>query len=220
MRGPRPLPAAFFARDALDVAPELLGKLLVHDDPELGPAAVRIVEVEAYRGGDDHGSHAFRGRTDRNAVMFGPPGRAYVYFTYGMHWCANVVCGAEGVASAVLVRAGAPVLGLDAMRRRRPAARADRELARGPARLCAALGVGRAQNGADLRRGPLRLLDDGTAPPAVPLVTPRVGLAAGRGEELPWRFVVAGDPHASRPGVPRPHVPRRRRPVSGGSPTR
>ncbi|MGH9012961.1 MAG: DNA-3-methyladenine glycosylase, partial [Acidimicrobiia bacterium] len=137
----RVLPRSFYARDAREVAPELLGKLLVHDDPEVGPLAVRLVEVEAYAGAEDPASHAYRGPTRRNAVMFGPPGHLYVYFTYGMHFCANVVCGASGWASAVLLRAAAPVEGLDAIRARRPAARRERDLCSGPARLAQAVGL-------------------------------------------------------------------------------
>src|SRR5690242_13524716 len=131
---------------ALRLAPRLLGAVLVSD---LGGAqvAVRLTEVEAYEGADDPASHAFRGLTGRTAVMFGPPGHLYTYFTYGMHWCANVVCGTDGVAAAVLLRAGAVVEGVDAARERRPAARRDSELARGPARLARCLGLGAEQNG-------------------------------------------------------------------------
>ena len=194
----RTLPRSFYARDSREVAPELLGKLVVHDDPGAGGLAVRLVEVEAYAGADDPGSHAYRGPTARNATMFGPPGHLYIYFTYGMHWCANVVCGTEGWASAVLLRGGMPVDGLEAMRARRPAARRERELCAGPARLAQALGLGRDHDGADLVRGEVRLVDDGTPPPAAPGVSARVGLSAGRGEEHPWRWYVPGDPNVSR----------------------
>lgn len=191
-----PVPAellrrAFYRRPALEVAPELLNKVVA-----VGRRRVRIVEVEAYEGRLDPGSHAFRGRTPRTEVMHGPPGHLYVYFTYGMHWCANAVCGDDGVASAVLLRAGAPLAGLGPMRAARPRARSDAQLAAGPARLCQALGIDGTHNGADLTRGPVRILDDGVPPPDAPGVTTRIGLSAGG--DLPWRFTVPGDPHLSR----------------------
>jgi DNA-3-methyladenine glycosylase len=194
----RRLTRAFYARPPLELAPLLLNKVLVHDSPE-GRVAARIVEVEAYRGSQDPGSHAYRGRTPRNAVMFGPPGRLYVYFTYGMHWCANVVALAPaGDAGAVLLRAGEPVEGVDLMRLRRPAARRDRDLCSGPARLAQALGIAAEENGATLLRGPLGLFDDGVPPPRRPGRSTRVGLAPGRGEDAPWRFFVPGNEHVSR----------------------
>jgi DNA-3-methyladenine glycosylase len=160
---------------------------------------VRIVEVEAYRGSVDPGSHAYRGQTPRTAVMFGPPGHLYVYFTYGMHWCANVVAlGSPGDASAVLLRAGEPVEGLDVMRARRPAARRDRDLCSGPARLAEALGIARAENGVSLLRGPLGIFDDDVAPPRRPGRSTRVGLAVGKGERSRWRWYVTGNEHVSR----------------------
>ncbi|MGH9091849.1 MAG: DNA-3-methyladenine glycosylase [Acidimicrobiales bacterium] len=179
------------AGDSLAVAPWLLNKLLVRDG-----RAARIVEVEAYRGEDDPASHAYRGRTRRNAVMYGPAGHLYVYFTYGMHWCANVVCGEEGVAGAVLLRAGAPVLGVEAMWAARPAARRERDLCSGPAKLCQALGVTGADDGADLVAGPVRLVDDGVPPPRRPARGVRVGITAAADRR--WRWWVAGDPHVSR----------------------
>lgn len=194
----RALPRSFYARDSRDLAPDLLGKLLVYDDPQLGRVAARLVEVEAYAGDEDPGSHGYRGETPRNRVMFGPPGYLYVYFTYGMHWCANVVCGEAGSASAVLLRAGAPVEGIDVMRVRRHVARRDRELCSGPARLTQALGITGADNGADLLRGPLRLLDDGTAPPRRPGRSTRVGLNPGRGDGHRWRWFVRDDANVSR----------------------
>ncbi len=190
------LPREFYGADSRDLAPLLLNKVLVR-----GGRAGRIVEVEAYAGAADPASHAFRGRTARNATMFGPPGHLYVYFTYGMHWCANVVCQPEGDAGAVLLRALAPLEGLDVMWARRPKARRERDLCSGPARLAQALALDRTADGADLVAGPVRLVDDGTPPPAAPGVSVRIGLSAGRGEDSPWRFYVPGDPNVSR--VPR-----------------
>ncbi len=197
----RTLPRSFYARDSRELAPDLLNKLLVSDDPEFGRVAVRLVEVEAYAGDEDPGSHGYRGETPRNRVMFGPPGYLYVYFTYGMHWCSNVVCGETGWASAVLLRGGAPVEGIEIMRDRRHAARRDRELASGPARLTQALGITGAHNGTDLARGPLRVVDDGVPPPRRPGRSTRVGLNAGRGDEHRWRWFVRDDPNVS-PGRP------------------
>ena len=197
----RTLPRSFFARDSRDLAPDLLNKLLVYDDSEFGQLAVRLVEVEAYAGDEDPGSHAFRGETPRNRVMFGPPGRLYVYFTYGMHWCSNVVCGEAGWASAVLLRGAAPVEGIDVMRDRRHAARRDRDLCSGPARLTQALGITGARNGADLVRGPVRLVDNGVPPPRRPGRSTRVGLKPGEGDESRWRWFVRDDPNVS-PGRP------------------
>jgi DNA-3-methyladenine glycosylase len=171
----------------------LLNKVL-----RAGERAGRIVEVEAYAGATDPASHAFRGRTPRNATMFGPAGHLYVYFTYGMHHCANVVCGAPGTAEAVLVRALHPIDGLDEMHLARPAAVRTIDLCSGPAKLCEALGIDRSSDGLDLCApdGPVRLLDDGTPPPDEPLVTTRIGIRVGT--ERPWRFAVPGDPHVSR----------------------
>ena len=203
------LPREFYRRDPRVVAPELLNKLLVRrrDDPAAGPEdrVGRIVEVEAYCGGIDPGSHAYRGMTPRNRTMFGPPGGLYVYFTYGMHWCANAVCGDEGEGLAVLLRALAPVDGLDAMRAVRPRARRDRDLCNGPAKLCQALGLDRAFDGSDLVTGDRGVVvcDDGTPPPAAPVQTTRVGLSAGA--EHPWRWYVPGDPNVSRPARQQEH---------------
>jgi DNA-3-methyladenine glycosylase len=186
------------ASDPVEVAPQLLNKVLA-----CGPVSGRIVEVEAYRGSEDAASHAFRGRTARNAVMFGPPGHLYVYFTYGMHHCCNVVCRPEGVAGAVLIRALAPLTGLESMVSRRPAQRRDRDLCSGPGKLCQALGLDRLHDGVDLlaASSSVRLLDDGTVPPAVVDVAagPRVGISAQLSTAAePWRFWVAGDPNVSR----------------------
>jgi DNA-3-methyladenine glycosylase len=195
---PRALPRRWYARDSRDVAPELLNKVLVHDEPGHARVAVRIVEVEAYAGSEDAGSHGYRGLTPRTATMFGPPGHLYVYFTYGMHWCANVVTGENGTCSAVLLRAGAPISGLDVMRARRVAARRDRDLCSGPARLTQAVGLGADDDGADLTSGPLRIVDDGTPPPARPGVSARIGLSEGRGDRHRWRWYVRGDENVSR----------------------
>jgi DNA-3-methyladenine glycosylase len=192
----RALPRAFYDRDAREVAPDLLNKVLVRTGA--GPRlAARIVEVEAYRGADDPGSHAYRRETPRNATMFGPPGRLYVYFSYGTHWCMNAVCGPGAQPHAVLLRAAAPLAGLDAMRGRRLAARRDRDLCAGPGRLGQAFGVDRTFDGADLVRGELRIVDDGVAPPSKPGVSRRIGLGADKGDELPLRFYVPGDENVS-----------------------
>lgn len=198
----RTLPRRFYDRDARDVAPELLNKLLVGLDPVTGERIVaRLVEVEAYAGADDPGSHAFRGQTARNATMFGRPGLLYVYFTYGMHWCANAVCGPGATPHAVLLRAATPLVGLEIMRRRRPKARRDADLCAGPARLATAFGLSGDYDGADLVSGPVRIVDDGVAPPKRPGISERIGLSPGRGEEHRWRYYIPGDPHVS--GRPR-----------------
>jgi DNA-3-methyladenine glycosylase len=182
------------------VAPGLLGAVLT-----AGGVAVRLTEVEAYAGESDPGSHAYRGRTPRTEVMFGPAGRLYVYFTYGMHWCMNVVTGPEGVASAVLLRAGAVVEGLESARLRRPGS-VDRDLARGPARLTRALGIDGSFGGVDLLdpQSPVRLTPGDPVPAHRIRTGPRVGVA-GAGAATPWRFWVDGDPAVStyRPAVAR-----------------
>jgi DNA-3-methyladenine glycosylase len=169
--------------------------------------AVRLTEVEAYAGESDPGSHAYRGRTPRTEVMFGPPGRAYVYFTYGMHWCMNVVCGPDGVASAVLVRAGEVVEGMDLARERRPRSK-DRDLARGPARLTQALAIDGSYGGVDLL-DPSSLVRLTSGEPVAPTrisTGPRVGVG-GAGAATPWRFWLTDEPTVS---VYRPAVARRR----------
>jgi DNA-3-methyladenine glycosylase len=189
------------AGDVLDVAPRLLGSVLRHETAA-GSVAVRLTEVEAYDGRGDPGSHAYNGRTRRNDVMFGPPGHLYVYFTYGMHHCCNIVVGPEGSPSAVLVRAGQVVEGVELARTRRGRS-TDRDLARGPARLCQALAIDLASNGSDLTSGPLTLTAGG-GPPHEVRTGPRVGLR--RAADLPWRFWLDGDPTVStyRPAVARP----------------
>lgn len=177
----RPLAPRWFARDAPEVAVDLLNKVLV-----VGDCRGRIVEVEAYTA-DDAASHSFRGPTPRNAVMFGPPGRLYVYFTYGMHWCANVVTGVAGDGQAVLLRSVVPLAGVETMRARR-GARRDRELTDGPAKLAQAFGIDGARNGAVLGRDGVAIVDDGTPPPPDPIVTPRIGIS--KAVDLPRRWLV------------------------------
>lgn len=229
-----PLAREFFDRPAPEVAPGLLGCVLA-SVTEAGTVAVRLTEVEAYAGTVDPASHAYRGQTARNAVMFGPPGHAYVYFTYGMHFCVNLVCMPEGAAAAVLLRAGQVIAGEELARSRRPAAASARDLARGPARLCQALGIDRSFDGTDVcgPGSPLRILPPGTAdeesvpggsfrlagpgaasgaaPQGAPasrsriLSGPRVGVREAA--DVPWRFWLDGDPTVS---AYRPHVPRKR----------
>ncbi len=192
----RPLPRRFYDRDPLLVARAVLGRVLVHDSPA-GRVAGRIVEAEAYRGALDPASHAYRGRTARNASMFGAPGHAYVYFTYGMHFCLNLVTGAVGRASAVLVRAVEPVEGVALMRARRGVSDLDR-LARGPGNLARAFGLTREHDGLDLTRGPLWVSD---------LRPRRRGYRVRRGPRVgirvavarPWRFYLEGHPSVSAP---------------------
>ncbi len=182
---------------ALDVAPWLLGAHLTHSD-DVGAVTVRISEVEAYLGPDDPGSHAFRGRTARNATMFGPAGHLYVYFTYGMHYCANIVCGSEGWATGLLLRAGEIVEGAELARKRRSHPASDRDLARGPARLAQALGLDRRFDGADALAEPFRLALP-PEPAAAVATGPRVGVSGIAGtEEYPWRFWLPDDPTVSR----------------------
>jgi DNA-3-methyladenine glycosylase len=196
------LSRAFFARPVLQVAPELLGCTLAH-----AGVTVRLTEVEAYDGSNDPGSHAFRGQTPRTRVMFGEPGGLYVYFTYGMHWCANLVCGPPGAASAVLMRAGEVVDGLGNARIRR-AGVIDRDLARGPARLTMALALTRDHNGIDTTAmdSPLVLRAAGPAglDGAIVRTGPRVGVSGPGGDAAayPWRFWLEGEATVSvyRPG--------------------
>jgi DNA-3-methyladenine glycosylase len=216
----RLLPREFFDRPATEVAPELLGCVLAHSSGD-GVVAAELVEVEAYMGSADPASHAFRGMTARNEVMFGAPGHAYVYFTYGMHFCVNLVCQPAGVASAVLLRAGRIVAGGELATVRRSGvdgaggtltARQFELLASGPARLCQALGIARAQNGLDVcdPAGELRICAPaGFLPLGGDQVAtgPRVGVSTGA--EVPWRYWVAGDRAVS---AYRPHVPRNRTP--------
>jgi DNA-3-methyladenine glycosylase len=190
----RRLPRRWFARPGPDLAPDVLGRVLVRRLPDGTRLAVRIVETEAYAQGDP-ASHSFRGPTPRTAVMFGPPGHAYVYYTYGMHHCVNVVAGETGTGTAVLVRAAEPVDGIDAMARHRGTDDL-RLLCSGPARLCEALAVDRALDGTDLVRGTALSLHEGVpVPRRAVLASTRVGIRTGI--DRPWRFRIAGDPFAS-----------------------
>jgi DNA-3-methyladenine glycosylase len=194
----RRLPRAFFERPALTMAPELLGRVLVRRSSDGSRLAARIVETEAYEQ-DDPASHAFRGRTSRNAVMFGRPGHLYVYFTYGMHFCMNVVTGHVGQGSAVLLRAGEPLVGLERMALNRGTDEV-RRLCSGPARWTEAFGVTRAQDGTDLVAGGELALHEGMAVPMGQIArTTRVGVRDAT--DRAWRFLVRGDPFVS-PGRP------------------
>jgi DNA-3-methyladenine glycosylase len=196
-----PLPRSFYDRPVLDVARDLLGAVIEH-----GGVRVRITEVEGYDGANDPASHAFRGQTARNRVMFGLPGHAYVYFTYGMHFCVNLVCGPPAVASAVLLRAGEVIDGVTLTAERRPRS-TPRDLARGPARLTQALAIDRGLDGADVTRAgsPLRVLAGEPVPDDRVRCGPRVGVS--RAIDRPWRFWTDGESSVS---PYRPHVPKRR----------
>lgn len=186
---------SWFDRPALEVAPDLLGMELIHVTPD-GPIAGRLVEVEAYQGPEDRAAHSSRGRTSRNAVMFGSPGHLYVYLIYGLHLCANVVCGPGLKPEAVLLRAAEITTGQDLARRRRGDV-PERRLAAGPGNLGSAFGLGRSMDGADLLAGPIHLAH-GT-PPARVERTPRIGIDyAGDWAARPMRFSIANDPHRSR----------------------
>jgi DNA-3-methyladenine glycosylase len=195
----------FFESPSIEVAPLLLGAVLSHQTDD-GLVALRITEVEAYLGAFDPGSHAFRGLGKKNAVMFGDPGHLYTYFTYGMHVCANIVCSPAGTASAVLLRAGEIVGGLDLARSRRTTSRADADLASGPARLTVALGITLADGGLDLASGPMTIrLPDRPSPFSN---GPRTGVSGdGGGLDYPWRYWIPGDPSVS---PYKSHVPKKR----------
>lgn len=188
---------ARLSRPGLQLAPCLLGAVLVSTMGGV-EVAVRLTEVEAYEGMDDPASHAYRGPTKRTAVMFGPPGHLYCYFTYGMHWCANIVCDVDGRASAVLLRAGRIVRGVDDAFARRPAARTERDLARGPARLASCLGLGAGTNGADVcdDESAVRLESMPARAARTVRSGPRVGISAAA--ERPWRFWLADEPSVSQ----------------------
>jgi DNA-3-methyladenine glycosylase len=199
----RPLPVSLYDRDVFEVARDLLGALVVTGSGG-ERVAVRLTEVEAYAGETDPGSHAYRGKTARNATMFGPPGHAYVYFTYGMHFCMNLVCGPEGLARAVLLRAGVVVAGHRVAGERR-AGIAERDWARGPARLTKTLAVDRSYDGADVtsRSSRLRVLPGEAVGDDAVRIGPRVGVSGGA--QSPWRFWIDGERSVSayRPAVRR-----------------
>ena len=188
------LPRAFYRRDSREVAVALLNKVLVGADGRRG----RIVETEAYCGPLDPAAHTYRGKTARNATMFGPAGHFYVYFSYGMHWCCNVVCGEVDEGIGVLLRALAPLSGLERMRLVRLKAHRDRDLCSGPGRLTQAMGITGAQDGIDLVKGKegFRIVDDGMPSPCEPVATGRVGLSCAADEA--WRWYVPGDVNVSR----------------------
>jgi DNA-3-methyladenine glycosylase len=189
------LARSFYQRDARVVAPELLNKVFMAADGRSG----RIVEVEAYCGALDPAAHSFRGKTQRNATMFGPVGFMYVYFIYGMHWCCNAVCGDVDEGSAVLLRALEPLTGIEKMRVARPGARRDRDLCNGPGKLTRAMGISGAQDGIDLvsaQQG-FSIVNDGVAPPANPAGSRRIGIS--RAADHLWRWHVAGSEHLSKP---------------------
>jgi len=189
------VPRRFYARPTVEVARDLLGKIIVRriDGVDL---AGRIVEVEAYLGGEDQAAHSYAGLTDRTRVIYGPPGHAYVYFIYGMYYCLNVVAEPQGKPGAVLVRALEPVAGIEAMRERRPRAKRLRDLASGPGKLTRALGVTLADYGADLTRGDLTVRDAPAVAPADIVVSPRIGIT--KSADLPLRFHIRDNEHVSR----------------------
>ncbi len=190
------LKRAFYERPTIEVARDLLGKIIVH-----GPTAGAIVETEAYPGGDDSASHSARGITPRTRVMFGPPGHAYVYFIYGMYQCFNLVCEPDGKAGGVLVRALEPLAGIDIMRSRRPAARKIEDLASGPGKLTLALAITLQCNGADVTRGSLVVREPVEKVRFEILTTPRIGIS--RCVDAPLRFLIAGNPSVSSPNFNR-----------------
>jgi len=205
MSGAGPLAREHLAVDVLPAARLLLGCHLVADRPD-GAVTIRLVELEAYRGADDPAAHSYRGPTARNAVMFGPPGHLYVYFVYGLHFCANITCLPTGTPGAVLFRAAEVVSDLEVARRYRPTARSDAEFARGPARLATLLGLRREHDGLDLTdpAAPVRLLAGSPVPDELVRAGPRVGVAAA--QDRPWRLWVHGSPAVS---AYRRHRPRR-----------
>lgn len=190
----QPLPRKFYRRDVRVVAPELLNKLFVREDGRAG----RIVEVEAYAGSEDPAAHSFQGKTARNATMFGPAGHLYVYLNYGLHWCANAVCGEVGEGVGVLIRALDPVHGLGLMRSARGHPSKDTLLASGPGRLGQAMDLRKSFDGADLVQGDrgVWIMSDGTPAPTDPVVGPRIGIR--NGTDFPWRWHIQGNAHVSK----------------------
>ncbi|GAA3856586.1 DNA-3-methyladenine glycosylase [Streptomyces sp. NPDC003631] len=183
------------AHPAEEVAPKLLGAILTHETPE-GTVSITITETEAYSGSADPASHAYRGRTPRNAVMFGPAGHLYVYRSHGLHWCANIVTGADGIATAVLIRAGRVIEGEELARERRGGKVESPRLARGPGNFCQALGITAEHNGTDLLTGASVALSEGEPVPAALIrVGPRVGVS--KAHDWQHRFYLAGDPTVS-----------------------
>ena len=186
------LKRAFYQRSTVDVARDLLGKIIVH-----GPTAGIIVETEASPGGDDFASHSARGITPRTRVIFGPPGHAYVYFIYGMYQCLNLVCEPDGTPGCVLVRALEPLAGIGIMQSRRPAAHKTEDLASGPGKLTLALAITLQHNGADVTRGSLVVREPVDKRRFEVLITPRIGIS--QCVESPLRFLIAGDRSVSKP---------------------
>ncbi|MFJ5841924.1 DNA-3-methyladenine glycosylase [Streptomyces shenzhenensis] len=183
------------AHPAEEVAPKLLGAVLTHETPE-GAVSITITETEAYSGSADPASHAYRGRTPRNAVMFGPAGHLYVYRSHGLHWCANIVTGTDGIATAVLIRAGRVIEGEELARERRGGKVESARLARGPGNFCQALGITAEHNGTDLLTGASVALSEGEPVPAALIrVGPRVGVS--KAHDWQHRFYLAGDPTVS-----------------------
>lgn len=189
-----PVARHFYQRPPTAVAPELLNKIVLRSDGRAG----RIVEVEAYAGEEDPAAHSFKGVTPRCATMFGEAGCMYVYLSYGMHWCSNVVCGEVGQGWAVLFRALEPMAGMDLIKQARPAIRRERDLMRGPGRLASALGIDKVLDGADLVTGNLGIsvVSDGVPPPVIPTVGKRIGIS--KAVDYPWRWHVAGNPYVSK----------------------
>lgn len=193
-RSSDPIPASYYARETEVVARDLLGAIVECHTPA-GVAGGRVVETEAYLGEHDPACHAVVGRTARTSALYGPPGIAYVYFIYGMHWCLNAVTRDDGLPSAVLIRAIEPLYGVELMHRRRPRVRRARELTSGPARLCSALGITGQHNGLALQRPPLVIRYGDRVPDQDVVVTPRIGIT--KAADWPLRWLVAGSPYVS-----------------------